>query len=88
MFGDMHDCAYLIACSEAAPERRDWMGRAGELGTYVVNTEKAPWEVHRIASGAEEIRSLFAHPGDAPKCPSSFELSRIATESVRSSAPT
>jgi hypothetical protein len=60
----MHDCAYLIACIEAAPERPGLLdeAEAGELGTYVVNTEKAPWEVHRIASGAEEILSLFAHP--------------------------
>ena len=64
ILGDMHDCAYLIACIEAAPERPGLLdeAEAGELGTYVVNTEKAPWEVHRIASGAEEILSLFAHP--------------------------
>ena len=58
----MHDCALLMERIEAMCGRPGLLdeAQAGELGTYVVNTEQEPWKVYRIASGAEETWILHA----------------------------
>jgi radical SAM superfamily enzyme YgiQ (UPF0313 family) len=64
ILSDMHDCALLMERIEAMSGRPGLLdeAQAGELGTYVVNTEQEPWKVYRIASGAEEILGLFTRP--------------------------
>ena len=75
----MHDCALLMERIEAMCGRPGLLdeAQAGELGTYVVNTEQEPWKVYRIASGAEEILDLFTQPR---RCGEVSRIVRTATD--------
>jgi hypothetical protein len=73
----MHDCALLMERIGAMAGHGGFLdeSEAGELGTYLVNTEQVPWKVYRVAAGVEEILGLFGNPRD---CAEVSDLVRVA----------